>query len=358
MTSQQSSSSTSSSPTVIAAASHHSNAGAIAGGVIGGLAVAILAVVVLVFLLHRRNKQKNQNETLPWSSGGLGRRRGEVRISSSSGLAGAGADNFTGGHGFSKRMSGVGYGAGVAASDPKQMFSDLSARHSTASNATVLGRHAPVPSASSHTHGYSQSNDEFGGAYSDDEEKNSTLQNHDSYSQHNKSLDFGDAGIPQLPMEPPSAYPFAAHDRQRSRSAGGQDPTFTLTGTPVVRSPSGSSVRDPFASPHDPKRTSGGTHRRPTQREAVPKYDEAEFSMAPLSAPTSPTSPTSPPSQPASARPRPPRPPRAVPSAEALRPASGSPLGTPLPALNHKTSYGDMRPVHYLIPDLPPPQKP
>ncbi|KIP11912.1 hypothetical protein PHLGIDRAFT_124564, partial [Phlebiopsis gigantea 11061_1 CR5-6] len=234
MTSQQSSAvslpSSSSSPTAIIAASHHSNAGAIAGGVIGGLAFAILVVGVLLLLLRRRNTQKSQNEVLPWTSGGLGRRRGEVRISSSSGLPGAG--DISSGDGFTKRMSGAGYGVGVAGGD-------LPARHSTTSNA-VLGRHATAPSASSHTHGYSQSNDEFGGAYSDDEEKNSTLQNHDSYSQYNKSFDLADTAIPQLPIEPPSAYPAAA---QRSRAVGAQEHTLArLVGTPVSRSPSGSSV--------------------------------------------------------------------------------------------------------------------
>ena len=28
-----------------------------------------------------------------------------------------------------------------------------------------------------------------------------------------------------------------------------------------------------------------------------------------------------------------------------------------LPELNHKSSFGDGRPVHYLIPDMPPPQR-
>lgn len=292
---------------------------------------------------------------MPWSNN---RRRGDVRISSSSGLAGAGAGDRTSGYGFAKRMSSAGFGMGSAGVDPK----------GDASADMMLGRQTHALSASSHTHVNSQSHDDFGMFYSEDEEeKNSTLQNHDSYSHHNKSIDLNETSmVPHLPMEPPSAY---AYDRQRSRSMTGQNRALTLArldGTAVARSPSGASQHDPFASPTtEQKRSSGGaTHRRPTQRKAVPKYDKSEFSMAELSSPTSPTSnPTSSPAvQARGVSPFQTQTLSRASSTEAMHSTAshGSNTNlnnTPLPALNHKTSFGDMRPVHYLIPDLPPPQK-
>ncbi|KAJ3481423.1 hypothetical protein NLI96_g7665 [Meripilus lineatus] len=42
---------------------------------------------------------------------------------------------------------------------------------------------------------------------------------------------------------------------------------------------------------------------------------------------------------------------------EDVRLAAMAAAGLDVPSLNHKSSFGDGRPVHYLIPDMPPPQK-
>ena len=42
---------------------------------------------------------------------------------------------------------------------------------------------------------------------------------------------------------------------------------------------------------------------------------------------------------------------------EDVRLAAMAAVGLDVPSLNHKSSFGDGRPVHYLIPDMPPPQK-
>lgn len=272
-------------------------------------------------------------------------------------------------------MSGAGFGMGVAGGELKGGPGDVPAhRVPTTSSAAMFTRHAHLPSASSHTHIGSHSNDDFGISYSEEDEKNSTLQNHDSYSQHNKSIDLTETGmIPHLPMELPSAYAYASNDRQRSRSITGHNRALALAqldGAPatVSRSQSGASQKDPFASPAaDQRRSSGGAQRRPTQRKAVPKYDEAEFSMTELSSPTSPAPNTAASQVPvASPFDTPVQSLSRANSAEAIHStlshhlstrSSNPSLNTPLPALNHKTSFGDMRPVHYLIPDLPPPQK-
>ena len=242
--------------------------------------------------------------------------------------------------------------------------------------------------------------------YSDDEEKGSTLQNHDSlsYSHANKSLDLTDPAVPHLPMEPPSVFPY--QERSRTRSVTGHNRALTLAkldssvpvvtphsnfsptdGASISRSPSAatySSQKDPFASPTDKAlnrmSSGGGASRRPTvTRKAVPKYDKSEFSMSDMSS-SSPASPTRATSPLPMHQQRTPTPPGGMPAVAAravspytlsrsssngsMRAGSGasrngssSNLHVPLPALNHKTSFGDMRPVHYLIPDMPPPQQ-
>ncbi|EKM56505.1 uncharacterized protein PHACADRAFT_172188 [Phanerochaete carnosa HHB-10118-sp] len=383
----------------VAATSHSNHAGAIAGGVIGGVAFVVLLIGAVLFALRRHNKRQTQQDILPWSSGGLGRRRGNVRISSSSGLTGAdlGVGNSNSGYGFAKRMSELGYPVTGDDYINKNIGGAEPHRHaSTASSAGMLPHTHPA-SVSSHTHVNVHSSENVAG-YSDDEEKNSTLHHYDSssYSHGNKSVDLTDLAIPHLPMEPPSA--FSHQERNRSRSVTGQNRALALAkldpfvsivpaysninptgGASISRSPSAatySSQKDPFASPTDKSlhrlSSSGGVSRRPTiTRKAVPKYDESEFSMAdmssPISRPTSPIYTTSPP--PIHRQPSPASPsgahvvaahavsPYALSresSNDSMRDRSRAGLAS-LPALNHKTSFGDIKPVHYLIPDMPPP---
>ncbi|GJE86479.1 hypothetical protein PsYK624_025590 [Phanerochaete sordida] len=373
----------------VAAASHSSHAGAIAGGVIGGLAFIALVIGALLFALRRHNKKKAQQSVLPWSSGGMGRRRGDVRISSSSGLAAERHSGFD----FAKRMSAAGYATGTGNYVNRDIGGALPDRRaSTASSVGVPPRVQRHASVSSNTHVESHSNDGYS-----DEEKNSTL-HHDSssYSHAQKSIDLNDSAIPHLPSEPPVAYSY--QDRNRSRSMTGHNRALALAkldssvpvsapytpsgGASVSRSPSAatySSQKDPFASPSDKAlhrlSSSGGVSRRPTvTRKAVPKYDETEFSMTDLS-----SNPSSPRAMSPPLLPRTPSPPLGVSAvaARAVSPYALPHIGSneslrsgavltrngssrshaPLPALNHKTSFGDMRPVHYLIPDMPPQQE-
>jgi hypothetical protein len=235
------------------------------------------------------------------------------------------------------------------------------------------------PSASSHTQ-VNHSRDSVTLGYSEDEEK--TLQHHgSSYSHGKKSIDLVDT-MPDMPMELPSAYHYGTRSPGHNRALSAHesniyafDPNGPNEGAAVSRSPSAAtyaSSKDPFASPTDMKAqhrlSSGGASRRATvTRKAVPKYNASEFNMTDLASPTSgPTSPTA--AQPQAHTPSPP--PSNIVAARAVSPyplsrsnsyGSGSRNGSsanltvPLPELNHKSSFGD-KPVHYIMPDLPPPQ--
>ncbi|KAI0777342.1 hypothetical protein BD413DRAFT_609720 [Trametes elegans] len=139
----------------------------------------------------------------------------------------------------------------------------------------------------------------------------------------------------------------------------------------------------PHADAAAPKRASAGPNPRRATRKPVPLLNEADIAPAPtgpapsLSSASSATiargsSTSSSRSPPPSAHPmyhnnsgsgsgstlraqgvvpHPPAPAR-QPSREDLAAA-----GMELPSLNHKSSFGDMRPVHYLMPDMPPPSR-
>lgn len=194
----------------------------------------------------------------------------------------------------------------------------------------------------------------------------STLQGHGAFGK--QSLD----DIPVLPMEPPSAY---AYGLGRQRSLTSQNRAAALakldSNVTVSRSNSARDTQNAASTPATPTRdnranraSSGGPANKRTPRKAVPKYDEAEFAMSDFPSPTETSRATSPPPST--------YPPALNRSNSATGRNSGSRhgsrsgssanlhsqyLGAELPALNHKTSFGDAQPMHYLIPDLPPPQK-
>lgn len=360
MTSSSSSYSSAASPTFIAAtSSSHNNAGAIAGGLIGGIALVVVVIGAVLLYLRRRNRSKG---TLPWSGTGVGRKG--IRISSSSGLEGGGG----------------GYGGGAAgrwnraSEDLVGRSFDHPTRHVSALSASTLAGPHRGNSMSSQTHLGSHE-----GYATEDDEKvpgtPSTLQGHGAPGK--QSLD----DIPALPLEPPSAYTYGL-GRQRSLTSQNRAAALAkldaAEGT-VSRSNS-VGTRDTASNPASPTRdnranraSSSGSGSKRTPRKAVPKYDEGEFAMADMpSPPANVTSLTSPPARAIS----PSSPPTTYPPAfnrtnsedgttngsrHGSRSGSSANLhshylGAELPALNHKTSFGD-GPVHYLIPDLPPPQK-
>nr|VWP00775.1 FAD-binding FR-type domain-containing protein [Ganoderma boninense] len=205
--------------------------------------------------------------------------------------------------------------------------------------------------------------------------------------------------IESIPEPPPSA---GTQGRLRSKSASqshralalakldGGDRPYPPSHRPR-RSIDASPMTMPVGSPYDmgfvppPANRASSGGRRAT-RKPVPALDSGDLpvSMSPSSSPTS-TSPLSrgqslastvtmvstlqPHPQPPASRSRDSPSPSPSPSpAQRLRPPSQAAptrsrsredleaAGVELPTLDHKSSFGD-RPVHYLIPDLPPPQR-
>ena len=323
--------------------SSHKHAGAIAGGVVGGLAAVAALVGCLLFYRYRRKQ-----------------------------------NHVTHRHGRHSSMSGshAKYDAYPAENGLAQFSKNKPLRHaSTASTATMinprgdgLARSLSIPRMSS----------EDASSVEDDKSFStpSTLNGH-------KPLDLIEVvpPLPHLESLPTTPSNAAFPDgRTRTRSLTSQnraaalaqlDSSPTSTHYPP-RSPdsvSPSTHREswdarfltnppnsPSATPHSDvemnrmNRSLSGARR--AARKAVPKYDESEFSGPPPSATlppsgnqqddgsrSSPTSPSSPHSY----------------KAKSIEDLVNS--GLQVPELNHKSSFGDAQALHYLIPDLPPPQR-
>ncbi|KAI0341332.1 hypothetical protein BDW22DRAFT_291589 [Trametopsis cervina] len=187
--------------------------------------------------------------------------------------------------------------------------------------------------------------------------------------------------IPPVPLEYPPALPIPTYTdgRTRSRSITDHSRAAALAALDGGAAPASWAQYPP--SPHTPtrrsadarpssmslsrsdsrgNRSSNGIGRRAT-RKAVPKYDATEFSN-----PASPTSPGYPPLSPVAMQD----------SRDDVGHHSGSAdtssssvnvsamksredlmaAGYEVPDLNHKSSFGN-KPMHYLIPDPPPPQR-
>ncbi|PSS29835.1 hypothetical protein PHLCEN_2v2676 [Hermanssonia centrifuga] len=355
---------------VSAVSSSHRHAGAIAGGVIGGVAVLVAIIAALIFFRCRNVAPR------------VRRRNGDV-------LAPTGGA-FRKWDGLASRDSAIGAALPIS----NATYKVAPTRHASTGSAAAMI--SPPSSSLGHgryttTPGLSHENEDL----SDDEEKwpttpSSTLQGHRPFEliETVPPLPVDLSSAPATPMS--AAFP---HGRSRERSAS-QNRALTLakldaTALPrspyspytptspsatshkrqsldgrVLSSPSGSSSSHypmpPSTEMIRMARTSSGTKR--TARKAVPKYDEAEFAaVAPSMSPspfadqerrqssyyetaTTHSAETSSSNLHASIR--------AERSREDLEAA-----GYEIPALTAKASFGDMRNVHYLIPDLPPPQK-
>jgi hypothetical protein len=122
----------------------------------------------------------------------------------------------------------------------------------------------------------------------------------------------------------------AGHDSMASTASGSYPPSPAFaSGTSQSESP----VRRPSVSPAE------GASTRRTPRKPVPQYN-----------PTDPALTTSPPPVPS------PLPPTLDSDSSREGSLRGG-AGADLPRLGHKGSFGDGRPVHYLIPDMPPPPR-
>ncbi|KAJ7676464.1 hypothetical protein B0H17DRAFT_1139894 [Mycena rosella] len=146
------------------------------------------------------------------------------------------------------------------------------------------------------------------------------------------------------PTSPASEAPFstAAHNTTTSSLSHPDSSSYPPSPSPAY--PSGTSADVVIAAPSPvPRRSSAGEPlSRRTPRKPVPQYNPTDPALK--------ASPT--PALPAAA---------ALDSDSSREPSlrGGRPGPSPVPPqLNHKSSFGnDGRPVHYLIPDMPPPQR-
>ena len=369
-------------PDSVTSTAHHHHAGAIVGGVIGGL--ALLVAVIGVFLFYRSR-----------SKGVPARLRRRTRGS-------------TFGSGTFKKWDGshdYGHGSTLPAySEYGAAYKSSPSRHpSTGSGAYMLSGHT-----NSIGHSY----------YGDEKTPPASSQGHEPlepmpYNQYN--FDIPPPAVPATPTT--AAFPpgrprerSVTQDRAQALAKLNAPGSPTSPGSPYNsfdygynrQSLDGRILASPPMSPTaavqqgelvELKRRSSSTRRM--QRKAVPKYDENEFAEAP-SASVSRAASTSAPA--ASAPARTPTPPHAVPIAvEEAKAAVGSgsrgssstnlhdgsatlheehiqrpkngearvswsrdellAAGHQIPRLTEKASWGDMRNVHYLIPDMPAPQR-
>lgn len=362
---------------------HHNHAGAIVGGVIGGL--ALLVTVIGVYLVYR-----SRVRGIPAR---LRRRRPSAFGSSTvKKWDGSGSHDYA--HGSSLPAYSD-YGAAYKTSNPPS-------RHpSTGSGAYMLSGHT-----NSIGHSY----------YEDEKTPPTSSHGHEPLEPMPYTHYAFDIPPSTVPAAPTTAAFLPGRPRERSVTQDRASALATLSGpTSPISSPTspydyahaynrqsldGRVLASPPMSPTaatafqqgesvEMKRRSSSTRRM--QRKAVPKYDEREFGADGAgSASVSRAASTSAPAASAPAR-RTPTPP-AVEEARAAAAVGGGSRGSSsenlhdgsttlheheheadarlsrtrdellaagyqIPRLTEKASWGDMRSVHYLIPDMPAPQR-
>ncbi|KAI1789438.1 hypothetical protein LXA43DRAFT_1096324 [Ganoderma leucocontextum] len=335
-----SSTSTSSSTALPAASSNHSKTGAVAGGVVAGIAVLLAAIAAYVYFgLCRRRRPHSRRH----------------------------------GHGAMEDAPSLGQWGGLSSRDSCMDVMGASMGGKTASplkSRTAHGHHGSVTTLTA-------TEEEKGGLYGKGYEYIASVPPL-GYKANRRRSSASTSGMGQLsliepiPEPPPSA---GLQGRLRSKSASQSQRALTLAkldggDRPYPPSAARRSIdAPPTAMPTSPpydmgfvpppvNRTSsgGGPGARRAVRKPVPALDSAELSPALASTVTmtsmlQPAAPAPasrsrestaqrPPSQAAPTRSR---------SREDLEAA-----GVELPTLDHKSSFG-ARPVHYLIPDMPPP---
>jgi len=315
---------------VATSSSSHRHAGAIAGGVIGGVAVLVALIAALLIYRYKRKSPYGSRRSRrgPTAGGtpakhtgedtfsGYGDKKSPTRAASTGSAAamiGGRPDSSSIGHGrtsFTPALS-------------REDMSSVEGGYGTPPTPSTLNGHKPmgiedIPPLPLDAMPINPTNV----AFPEGRARTRSLTSQNRAAALAK-LDSG--AVSQYPPSP--SGPFFAASHRTSLDA------MALSGAPKVVEMNRSS--------------SGG--RRAT-RKAVPKYKESEFS--------SPTSPTYPPTLPDTSDETRTTHSAATSSSNLHAMKSREDLvaaGFDVPQLNHKTSFG--KPVHYLIPDLPPPQK-
>ncbi|EJF63562.1 hypothetical protein DICSQDRAFT_134123 [Dichomitus squalens LYAD-421 SS1] len=376
---------------VHAAASGKSKAGAIAGGVVGGVVIVAAALAAYIFFgLCRRSPTRSRRRAMDGSAplgkwGGLSSRDSGMDVSAPV-VAGKGAvvaalphkhtratsestsanlspiSSTAHGHlSSATTLAGVeeekamGYGKGYEYIESVPPLAYKGNRRRSSASTSYQGQLTPIesipepnPSAGSQGRARSKSASQShralalakldGGSESTPVSPRSTR----PPAVSRRSIDATPVGIP---ASPPYEMGFLPSPMNRSSSGAGHSgprraarkpvpalssadtlPSPTSTATPTV--PTGASVSRGQSLASTATATS---YRAPNEAPAHPMYRNDSQSSTNLRAPAA-----------APSRSR---------SREDLEAA-----GLELPSLNHKSSFGD-RPVHYLIPDLPPPPR-
>ncbi|PCH44790.1 hypothetical protein WOLCODRAFT_165398 [Wolfiporia cocos MD-104 SS10] len=327
-------SSTGVAPSAVAAlSSSHKNVGAIAGGVVGGVAALLLAIVGVFLYLRISRKMPTR----------------------------------------SRRRSVVG---GGDVRGPLGKWNGLSSRDSAVENGGRATRMKQVPcddgSSAGATPMVSPRQSSIGHSKDPMLTQTSTEEDADSLGEEVKAspvqrAEYIDA-VPPLPYAMPTPPPAAAGEYRRGRPLSGADhhalalarlnlamaqPGARTSDSPYSASPSSAASGSPHTPAANLNRISsaGGVRRNPT-RKPVPAYNAATLAAASTTSTNEASTTAAGTAEGASGASTPTR---SVTPSRSREELVDKRLN--IPVLNHKSSWGDARPMHYLVPDLPPAQR-